>query len=80
MQYDPFRIIALAPPPAEVMAEAVAEARARGGRLFVLAADKSESARARPCRRADARAPVREWPGVERLLLIEAAPQTASGA
>lgn len=79
--YDPFRFVAVAPPPAEMTRRAVAEARRRDGRLFLVLIDGTPPVRevldALP---HGTRVRTRSYPGVERLLLVEADVQTASGA
>jgi hypothetical protein len=80
VRYDPFRIVAIAPSPADVVARA-AEA-ARGGRLFLVLAEGSfytapTLAGLPPEYR---RVETRTYPGVNRLVLVVVEAQTASGA
>jgi hypothetical protein len=80
VRYDPFRIVALAPPPDVVMRAAAAQAA--GHRLFVVYPEGNALG---PMALAELPAGWREverhtYPGAQRLVLVVAEDQTASGA
>jgi hypothetical protein len=80
VRYDPFRIEALAPPPADVVARAAAAAP--GGRLFLVLVEGSlfTEPTLAGLPQGYRRVETRTYPGVNRLVVVVAEDQTASGA
>jgi len=80
VRYDPFRIVALAPPPGDVVRRAARDAA--DGRLFLVIPPGGSLARkalaALPP--GSRRVVVRSYRGINRIEVVVVEPQTASGA